>query len=64
MAKNDVIKPGHFKLAGKSRPSQNEDVNTLGKERFAEEKAAERAAVGKPAPAAQARKKSRLKGAK
>ncbi len=64
MSKNDVIKPGHFKLAGRFRPSHDEDLKTLRKEAFAEEKAQEATGAGKPEPAAQARKKSRVKGSK
>ncbi len=60
MSKNDVIKPGHFKLRGRFRPSDDGGLTTMRKESFSEEKSEEAKAVGKPEPAAQARKKSRV----
>lgn len=63
MSKKDVIKPGHFKLAGKDRPGHDPGVTTIIKETYAEEKAAESRAGAKPAPGAE-KKKRRVKGGK
>ncbi len=58
MSKNDVIKPGHFKLAGRMRPGK--DTNPEGyKQDYSNEKAREEkfAANELPLPGKKARRK-------